>query len=249
MSETPHLSSGLTLDVRSVQNGETLAFEEDNQKESLIVILSGWATFSFPSGIAHFSGTHGRNSVFEGTATSLYVPKGEACEIAASSGALEIAIVSATATNKHAPFLVPPRDVTVEERGRKEWSRRVETILGGAEKTDTLIIGETFSGKGVWSGYPPHKHDQDIAGEETRHQEVFLFKCDPRQGFGICVGYDDSGEPMHGDIVRHNDKFVVSKGYHSIVVAAGYQLYYLWALSGSQSMLQWRSDPTHAWID
>jgi 5-deoxy-glucuronate isomerase len=48
--------------------------------------------------------------------------------------------------------------------------------------------------------------------------------------------------------VQDGDSFLVPFGYHPVVAAAGYQLYYLWALSGDSRALHPREDPVHSWI-
>ena len=47
-----------------------------------------------------------------------------------------------------------------------------------------LIAGETVKPPGGWSSWPPHRHE---------HEEVYLYRFDPAQGFGISMSYGERG--------------------------------------------------------
>ena len=67
--------------------------------------------------------------------------------------------------------------------------------------------------------------------EEVRLEEVYLFKLNPAGGFGVQVSYDDNGKD-EAALVRTDDVAVISSGYHPVVAAPGYALYYLWIMAG-----------------
>ncbi|MHA1379899.1 MAG: 5-deoxy-glucuronate isomerase [Candidatus Helarchaeota archaeon] len=48
--------------------------------------------------------------------------------------------------------------------------------------------------------------------------------------------------------LENNDLVIIPKGYHPVVAAPGYNLYYLWVLSGETRTLKPNDDPTHSWI-
>lgn len=53
-------------------------------------------------------------------------------------------------------------------------------------------------------------------------------------------------------IVHDGDTVVIPRGYHPVVGAPGYQMYYLWVLCGEVSERtygQWTVDPDHKWLE
>jgi len=50
-------------------------------------------------------------------------------------------------------------------------------------------------------------------------------------------------------VIENNDTVVIPRGYHPVVAAPGYQLYYLWILAGKERRYgAWSDDPRHKWI-
>jgi 5-deoxy-glucuronate isomerase len=49
-------------------------------------------------------------------------------------------------------------------------------------------------------------------------------------------------------LARHNDVVLVPEGYHPVVAAHGYTIYYLNFLAGSAQSLANSDDPDYAWI-
>ncbi len=50
-------------------------------------------------------------------------------------------------------------------------------------------------------------------------------------------------------VVRDLEAVTIPAGYHPVVAAPGYGLYYLWCLAGEGRELHWYPDPAHAWVD
>jgi 5-deoxy-glucuronate isomerase len=48
--------------------------------------------------------------------------------------------------------------------------------------------------------------------------------------------------------VKNDDVVSLPYGYHPVVAAPGYELYYLWALAGEKRNLIPFDDPEHAWV-
>jgi 5-deoxy-D-glucuronate isomerase len=90
-----------------------------------------------------------------------------------------------------------------------------------------LMVGETFNDAGNWSSYPPHKHD-GRDGEPVL-EEVYYYRVDPADGFGLQVQYTADGEHATHQ-VRDGDLVLLPYGYHPACAPPGYWLYYLWAL-------------------
>jgi len=122
----------------------------------------------------------------------------------------------------------------------------VRTILGPEHEAGRLLVGETINPPGNWSSYPPHKHDEHRPPLEVQLEEVYLFKVDPPGGFGVQLRYDDDGEDVR--TVRDGDVAVITSGYHPVVAAPGYSLYYLWVRAGNGRVMAPFLQPQHAWF-
>jgi 5-deoxy-glucuronate isomerase len=119
-------------------------------------------------------------------------------------------------------------------------------MLGPEHAAGRLLLGETINPPGAWSSYPPHKHDHEAPPEEVRLEEVYLFKVDPAGGFGVQVHYEAGVE--EAVVVRDDDVAVIRSGYHPVVGAPGYSLYYLWIMAGDGRQMIPHFDPAHAWV-
>src|SRR5690606_25786281 len=242
--------SELGLDVIRLGPGESYS-GESGSREVAAVILSG--TVDATVGGQRFAGLGGRPSVFAGKATAVYIPAGGAYTLIASGGgAAEIALCSAPGgePGAYAPYVVTPDQVVVHNRGQGAFRRQVHDIITEDRPAHRLVVGETFNEPGMWSSYPPHKHDVDRPPVEYRMEEIYLFKLEPPQGFGLQALYSkDPARPLNqAYIVRSDDAVALPYGYHPVAAAPGYRLYYLWFLSGSTRKLVPHDDPDHAWV-
>ena len=50
-------------------------------------------------------------------------------------------------------------------------------------------------------------------------------------------------------MVQDLDVVTIPAGYHPVVAAPGYRLYYLWGLAGEGRELLWFPDPEHSWVE
>src|SRR5437667_126034 len=80
--------------------------------------------------------------------------------------------------------LVCPEEGQTREIGKDNWRRTVVTSIGDNIQADRLIVGETTNPPGNWSSAPPHKHDRYGDGEVAM-EEVYVYKLNPQQGFGL----------------------------------------------------------------
>ena len=70
----------------------------------------------------------------------------------------------------------------------------------------------------------------------------------PKQGFGLqrvytADGYDQVFVVGDGDVVT------LPRGFHPVVAAPGYELYYFWVLASFRDRkLVPRDDPRHSWV-
>lgn len=230
--------------------GETYAGSSGG-RECGLVILTG--TCSVHSGAEFYGGIGGRRSVFDGRATAVYVPRESDFSIEAGADGVEIAVCTSPAERTLPPHLVGPEEVVVCERGHTGFRRFVHDVIGPHVEADSILVGETFTPAGNWSGYPPHKHDRDAPPREVAQEEVYFFKLRPENGFGIQYMYSaaDAADRAPIDVayaVHNNDLTVIPYGYHPVAAPPGYDVYYLWFLTGSTRLLLPHDDPAHSWI-
>ncbi|HHW03088.1 MAG TPA: 5-deoxy-glucuronate isomerase [Thermoanaerobacterales bacterium] len=201
--------------------------------EVVLVILSGKANVKVDD--VKYENLGERKDVFSGRATSVYIPLGSAYEVAEAQGEkLEVAVLSAVAEKKFAPFVVKPEEVVVNHRGVPGYQRDVHDIIvdNAEDKVDRIVVGETFSYPGEWSSYPSHKHDTFNPPEETMMEEIYFFKVNPPEGFGIQVMYNDDLSLRDAYIIKDGDVVVIPEGYHPVASAPGFKVYYLWVMAG-----------------
>jgi 5-deoxy-glucuronate isomerase len=239
----------ITLSLADLDPGETLGVQAGN--ESAVVVLSGRvdaAVDGTPLGPAG-----GRHSVFEAPGDTVYAPPGAATTLTATGGPAQVAIAEAAAPAAEPALDAPParvirpEDQRITEVGRGNWSRTVRTILGPEHDAVRLLLGETINPPGNWSSYPPHRHDRHDPPREVNLEEVYLFKVDPPGGFGVQIRYDLGGAE-EAFLVRDDDIAVIRAGFHPVVAASGYSLYYLWVMAGEGRVMIPHLDPAHAWI-
>jgi 5-deoxy-glucuronate isomerase len=228
--------------------GETYGAETPG-REILAVILGGKATFEING--QRFEKIGGRPNVFSGKPHSIYIPAGAKFSIRAES-AVEIALPSAPSDETGIqPYIIAPIQVANGAWGAANFKRYFHQILTLAAQPDLtarrLIVGETFTPSGNWSTYPPHKHQTDNLPLEAFHEEMYYFKVNPGDGFGICHYYNEEGEEENFT-VRDNSIHMMPRGYHTVVSAPGYTTYYLWFLAGNQRIQATLDDPQLGWV-
>ena len=221
------------------------SFESPGDLETVVVVLGG--VVDVEANGESLGSAGGRSSVFEGPGHAIYAPPGTVLRLKATTSA-ELAIATAPA-GQGAPLkarIIGPGDQRLADVGKGNWSRTVRTILGPEHAAGRLLLGETINPPGNWSSYPPHRHDRETPGEEVRLEEVYLFKVDPADGFGVQIRYDDAGSEAF--TVHDGDVAVIRTGYHPVVAAPGYSLYYLWVMAGEGREMIPHFDPAHAWV-
>jgi len=216
--------------------------------EAVCVLLSGQADITV-DGTA-FAEVGDRSSVWQGMADSVYVPTGAEFEVTALTGDVEVAIAGGACDAVHAPFRITPDEVdpvvvgSVDTHSR----RRICHILGanGAGRAGHLLVSELYCEDGCWSGYPPHKHDEERDGE-TAHEEVYHYRFDPETGFGGQFCYSDEGQ-CEVYKTGHGDTVAIDGGYHPTVTSPGHREYIFTILVGERqrSLIQhFHADQAH----
>ena len=235
------------LRVLELQPGGVHAL--DTGEDELIVLpLAGAASVTIddePFALA------GRADAFAGPTDFAYAPRDARVELASPGGG-RFALPSARADRRLPARHVAADDVPVELRGAGRASREVHNFCAPeAFAADRLIAVEVLTPGGNWSSYPPHKHDEDVPGEETVLEEIYYFEV-ARDGFGFQRVYG-SGPGREIEVcaeVRTGDAVVMPHGYHGPSMAApGYDLYYLNVMAGpGERAWRFTDDPEHAWI-
>lgn len=201
------------------------------------VCVMAWGTCDITVGGETFSGVGVRQHLWEGKPDSVYVPLGYEAELVCLTEEAEIFIAGGRIDEVHKPFRVTPEESEKVQYGSDDTKthRKIYHVLGqnAAGRTGRLLVSELFTvGAGGWSGFPPHKHDTDTMPQESAFEEVYYFRFNPDNGFGAQFAYvhdDDLGPVYH---IRSGSTILLDKGYHPVVAAPGYQMYYFTILVG-----------------
>jgi 5-deoxy-glucuronate isomerase len=234
-----HGARELTTRRLTVSAGRSSAFVEADE-ETVVVLLQGSGRFTAGGRSWQVS----RTSVFTEPATSLWLPPGVELTVDAE-GDLEALLTSTPAPAGGEPVVRGPADVTVQQRGRDLYRREVHDLFVGDPFVRRLMVGETFNVPGNWSSYPPHKHDGRDG--ELRLEEMYYYRVEPADGFGLHVQYTAAGEAVTHQ-VRDGDLVLIPYGYHSVAAPPGYRVYYLWAIAGDERRLAVFEDPSCRWL-
>jgi len=228
----------------TLQAGETWTLEAGGQ-ETALVFLTG-AGSARGDGF-HFENLGGRQTVFSGKPTTLYLPAGNACVIEAAT-ALEVAVCQAPSTRPGPPLLILPDQVKEVSLGKDNWTRTAYMMVADDAPAHYLFIGEALVPPGNWASFPPHRHDLDDLPNEVDMEEVYYFRFDPAQGFGIQKIYTDNRSIDETLTLTQHDTVLIPEGYHPVVSAPGYRMYYLWIMAGVNRKFLSRQDPDHRWV-
>jgi len=201
--------------------------------ETLYAVLSGNADIE--AGGSAFRGVGQRADIWSGKADSVYAPAGTPVRVRANADGTEIAVAGGTCRTAFAPFRVPPAEVEVVDVGSAETRshRRIFHLLGqnGVGRAGNLLVSELYCDHGCWSGYPPHKHDEDQGPAETAHEELYHYRFRPATGFGAQLCFQPDGSSTCY-MTRHGDTFLLDRGYHPTVTSPGHEEYIFTILVG-----------------
>ncbi len=201
----------------------------------------------------------GRADVFSGSSDLVYVPREREFTVTSIDGG-RIALPFARAKRVHPAVKIEARDVPVELRGAGQASRQVHNFgTPGTLEADSIIACEVITPAGNWSSYPPHKHDEERAGEEASLEEIYYFEMRTQPGgpsgakpFGYQRVYGTEDRPIDVlEEVRAGDAVLVPHGWHGPSMApTGYDMYYLNVMAGPGEDRAWLicDDPCHSWV-
>jgi 5-deoxy-glucuronate isomerase len=219
--------------------------ENTGGRELGIVVLGG--TCSVETSGASWKNIGKRAHVFDGLPSAVYLPISTDYSLTAESNC-DLAFCYCAARNVYPPQLVTPADIEVEIRGGGNATRQINHIFKPEFSADRLLIVEVFTPSGNWSSYPPHKHDVHNPPAEVDLEEIYYYRIDKPEGYAIQKIYSADRRLDHTLTVRDGELVLIPEGYHPVVAAHGYNVYYLNALAGSARSMAASDDPDYAWV-
>jgi 5-deoxy-glucuronate isomerase len=222
-----------------VYDGELLGVE------LAIVVLGGMC--SIRSSVGEWNGIGGRATVFDGLPYTLYLSPGTTFSVNADTDC-DLAFCYARAEEHHPARLITPDDVGIEIRGGGNATRQINSMLPPGFPSHRLLVVEVFTPAGNWSSFPPHKHDVHNPPSEVDLEEIYYYRLEKPEGFAVQKVYTADRRIDETLTVRDGDLVLVPEGYHPVVAAHGYNVYYLNALAGSAHSLAASDDPDYAWV-
>lgn len=228
--------------IIALNQGERHA-AESNDMEVALIVLGGRCSISV--GSSEFPQVGERPDVFSGKPDTVYVPKETTYEITATHD-VEIAWTAAPSNLETEPYEIKPEQVKEAHLGEANYQRDAYLILTDAFPASKLFIGEAFVPSGNHASFPPHRHDFDNLPDEVDMEEIYFFRFNPPQGYGIQKVYTDDRSIDETYTVKHNDLTLLPEGYHPVINAPGYTMYYLWIMAGENNrMFKSIIDPDH----
>ncbi|MBS1842285.1 MAG: 5-deoxy-glucuronate isomerase [Acidobacteria bacterium] len=234
----------LSLRVKSFEAGEEYK-GYTGESELGIVILGGCIDVSSTNGAWTHIG--GRVNVFGGMPWAVYLPIGTSYTVTARSEC-DLAFCSSRAEIPYPAALIEPSDVRVEVRGGANATRQINHIIAPEFPAQRLLIVEVYTPGGNWSSYPPHKHDVHNPPGEVDLEELYYYRIDKPEGYAIQRVYTRDRRLDSTMTVRDGDLVLIPEGYHPVVAAHGYNIYYLNVLAGSAHSMAASDDPDHSWV-
>lgn len=234
----------LGFQARKLSAGESFSSETAGT-EVAIVVLGGRC--SVRSSAGNWESFGRRANVFDGIGYTLYLPIGVEYTLTAETPC-EVAVCSCPAQRTFPAKLITPDDVKVEIRGGGNATRQISNILMPDGAADRLMIVEVYTPSGNWSSFPPHKHDVHNPPGEVDLEEIYYYRVDRPEGYAMQRVYSYDGARDATLTVRDGELVLIPDGYHPVVAAHGYNVYYLNALAGSARSLAASLDSNYAWV-
>ena len=234
----------LGFKTRKLAAGEAIA-ENTGDRELGIVMMGGVCSVESPAG--SWDSIGGRANVFSGMPHALYLPLATQFKLTARTDC-DVALCYCRAQKPYPARLVTPDQVEVEVRGGANATRQINHIMKPDFPADRLLIVEVYTPSGNWSSYPPHKHDEHKPPAEVDLEEIYYYRVDDPVGYAIQKVYTRDRRIDETLTVRDGELVLIPEGYHPVVAAHGYNVYYLNALAGSARSMAASDDPDYAWV-
>ncbi len=234
----------LSFQTRKIAAGRSYEGSIDHQ-ELGIVVLGGVCSVKSSRGEWHKVG--GRKSVFDGLPYTVYLPVHTTFTVTAETDC-DLAFCYCRAEEEYPARLITPDEVSIEIRGGGNATRQIHDMIPPSFPAHRLIVVEVFTPAGNWSSYPPHKHDVHNPPGEVDLEEIYYYRIDKPEGYAIQKLYTPDRRIDETLTVRDGELVLVKEGYHPVVAAHGYNVYYLNALAGTARSLAASDDPQYAWV-
>lgn len=233
------------LTVHRLEIGAPLTIESDGDEFAIVLLSGACVVVTDDQRVA----LGPRANVFDDPPWAYYLPVGSTCSVEVTATS-EIAVCRSKATQVKPARLIRPEDVAVEIRGAGNATREIRHVIKPEFPADTLLIVEVITPSGNWSSYPPHKHDVHDMPREADLEEIYYYRIDSPDGFGLQRLYTADGSIDEAFVIRDGDLLLVPFGYHAFAMAQGYTGYYLNVLAGDEPVrtMQPSDDPKHAWV-
>ena len=227
--------------VRRLMAGQ---YRQDTTRgeEAALVILGGKAVVDWGQGAREIGG---RKDVFSGYPCAAYLPCATPFEISAVTNC-EFAECRAPSSARLGPRIITPADCREEIRGGGNCTRQIVDVIRPEFSADKLLICEVYTPSGNWSSYPPHKHDVHNPPQEVDLDEIYYYRVSKQEGYAFQRLYDAAGTRDDTLTLTDGDLVLIKDGYHPVVAAHGYDVYYLNVLAGSARSMAASDDPRYA---
>ena len=227
-----------------MKSGEAVSGQIVDQELGLVV-LGG--TCSVSSSRGEWKGVGRRANVFSGMPYAVYLPVNTSYTVTAETNC-DLAFCFCRAEEEHPAQLITPADVEVEIRGGANATRQINKIIRPEFSAHRLLVVEVYTPSGNWSSYPPHKHDVHNPPNEVDLEEIYYYRIDRPEGYAIQKVYNPARSIDETLTVRDGEMVLIPEGYHPVVAAHGYNVYYLNALAGSARSMAASDDPDYLWV-
>lgn len=231
----------INFSVRRLMSGQYWQ-SHTRSDEAALVILGGRAVVDWGEGPREIGA---RKNVFSGYPYAVYVPSGTPFEISALT-TCEFADARTPSTARLAPKIITPADCREEIRGGGNCTRQIVDLIRPEFPADKLLVCEVYTPSGNWSSYPPHKHDVHNPPSEVDLDETYYYRISKPEGYAFQRLYDAAGTRDDTLTVSDGDLVLIEDGYHPVVAAHGYDVYYLNVLAGSARSMAASDDPRYA---
>jgi 5-deoxy-glucuronate isomerase len=211
-------------------------------EEAVLVLLGGKAVVDWGEGPKEIGG---RKNVFSGYPHAVYLPCGTPFEISALTDC-EFADCRTPSSTRLLSRIITPADCREEIRGGGNCTRQIVDLIRPEFPADKLLVCEVYTPSGNWSSYPPHKHDVHNPPQEVDLDEIYYYRVSRPEGYAFQRLYDAAGTRDETLTLSDGDLVLIKDGYHPVVAAHGYDVYYLNVLAGSARSMAASDDPRYA---
>ena len=215
------------------------------ERELGLVMLGGQCSVTSSRG--NWTGIGRRPNVFSGMPYALYLPISTEYSITADT-ACDLAFCYCRAEQEYPARLITPADIEIEIRGAGNATRQINKIIRPEFPAHRLLVVEVYTPGGNWSSYPPHKHDLHNPPGEVDLEEYYYYRIDRPEGYAVQKVYTQDRSIDETLTVRDGQMVLVPEGYHPVVAAHGYNVYYLNLLAGSARSMAASDDPDYGWV-